>query len=81
MSQFHELSVKDIQNITDHSVQVFLDIPDELKATFKKNVQREVDLYTIRHFNEKAILDIEAKGTPLLTQVNKETSQIVLSLN
>ena len=35
MSQFHELSVKDIQNITDHSVQVFLDIPDELKATFK----------------------------------------------
>ena len=35
MGQFHQLSVKDIQNVTDHSVQVFLDIPDDLKATFK----------------------------------------------
>jgi ring-1,2-phenylacetyl-CoA epoxidase subunit PaaE len=35
MNQFYKLSVKDIQNVTDHSVQVFLDIPNELKATFK----------------------------------------------
>ncbi len=84
----YQLKVNLIQNSAisfsvciDNKFNKFDAFYDELKAAFKINVQREVDLYTIRHFNEKAILDIEAKGTPLLTQVNKETSQIVLSLN
>ena len=84
----YQLKVNLIQNSAisfsvciDNKFNTFDAFYDELKAAFKINVQREVDLYTIRHFNEKAILDIEAKGTPLLTQVNKETSQIVLSLN
>ena len=84
----YQLKVNLIQNsaisfsvCVDNKFNKFDAFYDELKAAFKINVQREVDLYTIRHFNEKAILDIEAKGTPLLTQVNKETSQIVLSSN
>ena len=53
----------------------------ELKIEFKIDVQKNVDLYTIRHFDEKATAAIEAKGTSLLTQVNKETMQIVLGTN
>jgi aspartate kinase len=35
----------------------------------------------VRHFDEKAVASIEEKGTSLLTQVNKETIQIVLGAN
>jgi aspartate kinase len=54
---------------------------DELKTQFKIDVQKGVDLYTVRHFNTKAIQAIEEKGNSLLTQVNKETSQIVVNPN
>jgi len=84
----YQLKVNLIQNSAisfsvciDNKFNKFDAFYKELKAEFKINVQREVDLYTIRHFNEKAIHDIEAIGTSLLTQVNKETSQIVVSSN
>ena len=51
---------------------------EELKTLFKIDVQKGVDLFTVRHFDDNAIKSIEAKGTSLLTQVNKETIQIVL---
>ena len=51
---------------------------EELKTQFKIDVQKGVDLYTIRHFDDKAISEIESKGKSLLTQVNKETSQIII---
>jgi aspartate kinase len=54
---------------------------NELKKEFKIDVQKGVDLYTVRHFDEKAIELIEEKGESLLTQVNKETSQIVVHPN
>jgi aspartate kinase len=54
---------------------------NELKKEFKIDVQKGVDLYTVRHFDEKAIKLIEEKGESLLTQVNKETSQIVVHPN
>ena len=41
-------------------------------------VQKDVDLFTVRHFDNKAIKTIEEKGVSLLTQVNKETLQIVV---
>ena len=50
----------------------------ELIGEFKLDVQKDVDLYTVRHFDNAAITLIEKKGNPLLTQVNKETSQIVV---
>ena len=53
----------------------------ELKQQFKIDVQKNVDLYTVRHFDENAIKTIEAKGKSLLTQVNKETSQIIVNPN
>jgi len=52
-----------------------------LKTEFKIEVHKGVDLYTVRHFNDKSIASIEEKGKSLLTQVNKETIQIVLAIN
>ncbi|WP_298767000.1 aspartate kinase [uncultured Polaribacter sp.] len=54
---------------------------NELKDEFKIEVQKEIDLYTVRHFTDNAIAKIEEKGSALLTQVNKETIQIVLAEN
>lgn len=54
---------------------------NELKKQFKIDVQNKVDLYTVRHFDENAIKVIEEKGTSLLTQINRETSQIVVNPN
>lgn len=53
----------------------------ELKKQFKIDVQKKVDLYTVRHFDENATKMIGDKGISLLTQVNKETSQIVVNPN
>jgi len=84
----YQLKVNLIQNSAisfsvciDNKFNKFDAFYDELKSQFKIDVQKGVDLYTIRHFDEKAILDIEAKGESLLTQVNKETSQIVVNPN
>jgi len=51
---------------------------DDLKNEFKMEVQKSVDLFTVRHFDDNAIKTIEQKGHSLLTQVNKETLQIVV---
>ena len=50
----------------------------ELKNEFAIDFQKEVDLYTIRHFNEATKAAISQRGTTLLSQTNKETIQIVL---
>ncbi len=84
----YQLKVNLIQNSAisfsvciDNKFNKFDAFHDELKTQFKIDVQKEVDLYTVRHFDEKAIKEIEEKGDSLLTQVNKETSQIVVSPN
>ncbi|RIA10959.1 aspartate kinase [Flavobacteriaceae bacterium MAR_2010_72] len=48
-----------------------------LKAKFKVDYQEDVSLYTIRHFNEEAIKQLEAGKTILLKQVTQGTVQIV----
>ncbi|WGD36082.1 aspartate kinase [Olleya sp. YS] len=48
-----------------------------LKAKFKVNCNNNVSLYTIRHYNQKAINDLEAGKTVLLKQMFQETLQIV----
>jgi aspartate kinase len=65
----------------DNKFNKFDEFYNELKNQFKIDVQKGVDLYTIRHFDEQAIKVIEAKGKSLLTQINKETSQIVVNPN
>ncbi|MDD7915229.1 aspartate kinase [Polaribacter ponticola] len=84
----YQLKVNVIQNSAisfsvciDNKFNKFDAFYNELKKEFRIDVQTGVDLYTIRHFDNQAIKDIEAKGSPLLTQVNKETSQIVVNPN
>jgi aspartate kinase len=84
----YQLKVNVIQNSAisfsvciDNKFKNFDAFHDALKKEFKIEVQQGVDLYTVRHFNENAVALIEAKGTSLLTQVNKETIQIVLETN
>lgn len=48
-----------------------------LKAKFKVECHENVSLYTIRHYNEKAITQIEAGKTVLLKQLTQETLQVV----
>jgi aspartate kinase len=84
----YQLKVNLIQNSAisfsvciDDKFYKFNEFYNELKAQFKIEVQKEVDLYTVRHFDTKAIAVIEEKGASLLTQINKETSQIVVKPN
>ncbi|NER18026.1 aspartate kinase [Spongiivirga citrea] len=49
-----------------------------LKAKFKVECNEHVSLYTIRHFNEKAIANIEKDKEILLKQVSTETVQMVV---
>lgn len=48
-----------------------------LKARFKVTYYSNVSLYTIRHYNEKVIAQIETNKTVLLKQLTQETVQIV----
>ncbi len=48
-----------------------------LKAKFKVTCHENVSLYTIRHYNEAAINQIEEGKTVLLKQLTQETVQIV----
>lgn len=81
----YQLKVNLIQNSAisfsvciDNKFQKFDAFYEELSNQFRIEVQKEVDLYTIRHFNDDAINKIETKGTSLLTQINKETCQLVV---
>jgi aspartate kinase len=48
-----------------------------LKAKFKVTCHENVSLYTIRHYNQAAITQIEAGKTVLLKQLTQETVQVV----
>jgi aspartate kinase len=48
-----------------------------LKAKFKVTYNENVSLYTIRHYNEAAINQIEAGKTVLLKQLTQQTVQVV----
>ncbi|MDP5092526.1 MAG: aspartate kinase [Polaribacter sp.] len=81
----YQLKVNLIQNsaisfsvCVDNKFNKFDDFFQDLKNEFKMEVQKEVDLFTVRHFDDKAIKTIEEKGASLLTQVNKETLQMVV---
>ena len=50
---------------------------DQLKATFKVTYNTGVSLYTIRHFDETAIKELEKNKEVLLKQTTRETVQIV----
>ena len=50
---------------------------NQLKADFRVTYNTGVSLYTIRHFDEKAIEELEKEKKILLKQITRETVQIV----
>nr|WP_321246490.1 aspartate kinase [uncultured Psychroserpens sp.] len=48
-----------------------------LKAKFKVTINKNVSLYTVRHYNEQAIASVEKDKELLLKQLTHETIQIV----
>lgn len=62
----------------DNKFHQFDNFVEAIQSHYKVDFVKEVDLYTIRHFNTESIKEIERVGKPLLTQVNKETKQIVI---
>ena len=51
---------------------------NKLHPNFKVKYNTGLTLYTIRHFNESSIKEIEKKGTVLLKQISRETIQVVI---
>ena len=51
---------------------------DELHPNFKVKYNRDVTLYTIRHFDKKSLEEIKKKGKVLLQQSSRETVQLVI---
>ncbi|MCH3881234.1 MULTISPECIES: aspartate kinase [Tenacibaculum] len=81
----HRLKVNLIQNSAisfsvciEDKFSNFDSFYNELKNAFKITFHSEVTLYTIRHFNEKSVKNIEKNGKVLLKQINKETTQVVI---
>lgn len=81
----HLLKVNLIQNSAisfsvciDNKFNQFDTFYQELKSSYKVEVAKDVDLYTIRHFDQHALQKMNSVGTAILTQINKETAQIVI---
>lgn len=51
---------------------------DELHPNYKVKYNRDVTLYTIRHFDEKSLEEIKKKGKVLLQQSSREIVQLVI---
>lgn len=53
----------------------------QIKSLFKVSFVKDVDLYTVRHFTSDSLKKIYNLGESLLSQTNKETTQIVIKKN
>ena len=62
-----------IENNYDNLERLLL----HLKAKYKVSSQKAVKLYTIRHYNQQAIHDLEAEKEILLKQITPEIVQII----
>lgn len=81
----HNLKVNLIQNSAisfslciDNKFNHFAEFYETISKKFRVSYHKNVDLFTIRHFNDKSLHDIKALGNSLLTQISKETAQVVL---
>ena len=81
----HKMKVNLIQNSAisfsvcmDDYYDNFEKLLEELKIKFKIDFNKNVSLYTIRHFDKNSISKIEKNNTVLLKQISKETVQIVI---
>lgn len=62
-----------IENNYDHLDPLIL----QLKAKYNVRVDKDVDLFTIRHYTKSAIKEIEKNKTVLMKQITPETVQII----
>ncbi|MGI0105355.1 aspartate kinase [Salinimicrobium sp. WS361] len=85
-SLFHKYQIKvDLIQNSAISFSVCIDnkfnnlekLLSHLKATFRVNYNTGVSLYTIRHFDEKAVAGLEKDKKVLLKQITRETVQLV----
>ncbi len=85
-SLFHKYQIKvDLIQNSAISFSVCIDnkfnnlekLISHLKATFRISYNTGVSLYTIRHFDEKAVQELEKEKKVLLKQTTRETVQIV----
>ena len=81
----HKMKVRLIQNSAisfsvclDDKYHNFDALLKALKNKFTIHFYNAVSLYTIRHFNESAVKEIEKNNKVLLKQVTRETVQIVV---
>lgn len=81
----YQLKVNLIQNsaisfsvCVDDNFNNFDKLLQELELKYSVNFDKELTLYTIRHFNEAALKKVEKNREVLLKQMNKETVQIVV---
>ena len=51
---------------------------DEIKLVFKASFIKGVDLYTVRHFTNNSLNKIHNLGRSILSQINKNTAQIII---
>jgi aspartate kinase len=81
----YQLRVNLIQNsaisfsvCVDNSFNHFDQFYDEIKLVFKASFIKGVDLYTVRHFTNNSLNKIHNLGRSILSQINKNTAQIII---
>tara|TARA_R110002073_G_scaffold89852_1_gene212398 strand:+ start:21127 stop:22380 length:1254 start_codon:yes stop_codon:yes gene_type:complete len=62
----------------DNKFNQFDTFHQQLESSYKVECVKNVDLYTVRHFTDESLNQIYKEGNPLLTQINKETAQILI---
>ena len=81
----YQLKVNLIQNsaisfsvCVDNNLNHFDSFFNEIKNRYKVSFTKNVDLFTVRHFTENSLSEIYNLGTSLLSQINKNTAQIII---
>ena len=81
----YQLKVNLIQNsaisfsvCVDNNLNHFDSFYNEIKNMYKVSFVKNVDLFTVRHFTENSLEGIYKLGTSLVTQINKNTAQIII---
>jgi len=81
----YQLKVNLIQNsaisfsvCVDNNLNHFDLFYNEIKKMYKVSFIKNVDLFTVRHFTENSLEGIYKLGTSLVSQINKNTAQIII---
>ncbi len=84
----HQLRVNLIQNsaisfsvCVDNKFNQFDTFYQKIASSYKATFVKNVDLYTVRHFTNDSLQRIYNAGKSLLTQINKDTAQIIIQKN